>query len=240
MKLLDLTLPTPEQNLALDEALLDACDGTTAPELLRIWKPTSFFVVAGYANCLSREVHLTACEELNIPVLRRCSGGGTVLQGPGCVNYSLILRLDRHVALAGIHSANTWIMERQRNAVTRLLKREAVVRGHTDLAFGDVKFSGNAQRRKRNALLFHGAFLVDMDLQMIARALRPPSKQPDYRCNRSHEDFLCNLRVNSSDLIHALAEEWSAIEPLASVPLDAAESLVQKRYSLHEWNWKFP
>lgn len=240
MKLLNLTLPTPEHNLALDEALLDACDELNAPETLRIWEPATYFVVAGYANSLSREVNLAACEELDLPVLRRCSGGGTVLQGPGCVNYSLVLRLDHHPALAGIHSANCWIMERQRSAVSRVLGREASVRGHTDLAIEEMKFSGNAQRRKRGALLFHGAFLVSMDLAMITRTLRSPSKQPDYRAHRDHEKFLCNLSVDQEILTRALAHEWSADEKLDTFPLAAVESLVEKRYSRRDWNWKFP
>ena len=92
MKCLDLTLRTPAENLACDEGLLDFCEGGCGHEILRFWEPQTHFVVLGHANRVATEVDREACERLGIPVLRRCSGGGTVLQGPGCLNYSLILK----------------------------------------------------------------------------------------------------------------------------------------------------
>src|SRR5689334_4783234 len=94
MKLLDLTLPTPEENLACDEALLDRCDEGVGPAVLRFWQPQQYFVVVGYSNRVEREVNQEVCQARGIPILRRCSGGGAVLQGAGCLNYSLILRID--------------------------------------------------------------------------------------------------------------------------------------------------
>ena len=93
MKLLDLTLPSPAENLACDEALLDACDENGGEEILRFWEAREPFVVVGYANKVATEVNLDACAAKKLPVFRRCSGGGTVLQGPGCLNYALILRI---------------------------------------------------------------------------------------------------------------------------------------------------
>src|SRR5713226_6021948 len=64
------------------------------------------------------------------------------------------------------------------------------VEGFTDLAVNGLKFSGNAQRRKRRCLLFHGTFLLDLDLALVEKLLRPPSRQPAYRENRSRAEFL--------------------------------------------------
>ena len=76
----DLTLPTPEENLACDEALLDLCEEGFANEVLRFWEPSQYFVVVGYANRVAHEVHEAYCEFSGIPILRRCTGGGAVLQ----------------------------------------------------------------------------------------------------------------------------------------------------------------
>jgi len=38
VQFLDLTLPTPEENLALDEALLTLAEQTDGSEVLRIWE----------------------------------------------------------------------------------------------------------------------------------------------------------------------------------------------------------
>ena len=125
MKLLDLTFPTPEENLACDEALLDWCDEGAGPEVLRFWEPQQHFVVVGHSNRIGREVKVEACREQGIPILRRCSGGGTVLQGPGCLNYSLILRIDSDPALQTVTGTNRFVMERNRAAVETLLARSS-------------------------------------------------------------------------------------------------------------------
>src|ERR1039458_9324222 len=106
MKLCDLTLGTPEENLACDEVLLDLCEAGASDELLRWWTPPQYFVVVGYANKADIEVNLAFCRQFNIPVLRRCTGGGTVLQGPGVLNYSLILRIDDSRPVHSIAATN--------------------------------------------------------------------------------------------------------------------------------------
>src|SRR5436190_1549788 len=95
MNLLDLTLPTPAENLACDEALLDAFEAAGGDGVLRFWEPAEPFVVVGYSNQVAQEVDVAACDAAGIPVLRRCSGGGTVVQGPGCLNYALVLNIEQ-------------------------------------------------------------------------------------------------------------------------------------------------
>src|ERR1035438_178331 len=181
MKLCDLTLPTPEENLACDEALLDLCEAGGSEELLRFWAPPQYFVVVGYANKAATEVNLPICRELGIPVLRRCTGGGTVLQGPGVLNYSLILRTDGPRPCHSIPATNKFVLERHRDVLAALACAPVEWRGQTDLAIGGLKFAGNAQRRRRSFLLFHGTFLLHLDLSLVEKALPMPSRQPDYR-----------------------------------------------------------
>ena len=235
----DLTLPTPAENLAADEALLDECEASGGAGVLRFWEPDAPFVVVGYGNRLSTEANLEFCRQAAIPLLRRCSGGGTVLQGRGCLNYALVLSCEDTPQLAGITTANRFIMERQRIALQDLLGSPVEIKGHTDLARGGLKFSGNAQRRKRRYLLFHGTFLLDFDLGLIERALPMPSKQPDYRAQRPHRDFLTNLGVSATAVKGALRAAWNAGGTLAEVPQARIQRLVLEKYSLDSWNQKF-
>jgi lipoate-protein ligase A len=237
MQHLDLTLDSAAANLACDEALLDACENGAGAEVLRFWQAEQCFVVAGYSNEVAREVNLAACRQAGVGVLRRCSGGGTVLQGPGCLNYALVLRIDGHPSLASITGANRFIMERQRAALAGLLRRPVEVKGCTDLAVGGLKFSGNAQRRKRHALIFHGTFLLHFDLRLMDQFLHPPSRQPDYREGRPHGRFLMNLDVAASTLQDALRDVWAARTALTSVP--DCRQLIEEKYARDEWNLKF-
>ncbi len=234
MKFLDLTLPNPSANLALDEALLDACEEQGGEEMLRFWEPNDYFVVLGYANKVDEEVRRDECLQRNIPILRRCSGGGTVLQGPGCFNYSVVLQIRDE--LQGIPQTNMFVMERNRRALESLLGKRVEIRGHTDLAANDLKFSGNAQRRKKNFLVFHGTFLLGFDLQMIEAVLKFPSKQPDYRKNRSHLEFLTRLDLRADDIKSSLKQSWNATTPLEKIPDYYA---LLEKYRTDEWNLKF-
>jgi lipoate-protein ligase A len=236
MHLLDLTLDTPAANLALDEALLDACEEGGA-EVLRFWESPEYFVVVGYANKVETEVNVAVCRERNVPILRRCSGGGTVLQGPGCFNYSLVLNFETNPQLQTIPGANCYIMKRNAEAVRTALGIDADVCGITDLAVGDLKFSGNAQRRKRRALVFHGTFLLTFKLQLVSELLRAPSKEPEYRGGRPHGKFITNLHADGSMIKAALRDGWAANESGLVVP--DVSGLVEEKYSRDEWNLKF-
>jgi len=239
MKVCDLTLASPEENIACDEALLDWCEAGEEHAILRFWEPSSHFVVLGYANQLSKETNQAFCETNGIPILRRCSGGGTVLQGPGVLNYALVLPIENHGPLQSISGANSFIMERHRLALSRLLDTPVELRGCTDLTRGGLKFCGNAQRRRKRFLLFHGSFLLDLDLGLMEQVLPMPSKQPDYRLNRAHSQFVMNLGIPPARLRHALAEAWGADEKLTYAPTERIGALVEEKYSRQQWNYKF-
>jgi len=241
MRYLDLTLPSPAENLACDEALLDWCESGEGSQCLRFWESPEPFVVVGYANKVEIEVNVAACEARKIPILRRCSGGGTVVQGPGCLNYALILPITREGPLHSIPVANQFIMRRNRAAIESATgKRPAIaLRGHTDLAMGEKKFSGNSQRRRKHYLLFHGTFLLNFDLALIGNLLRVPSKEPDYRESRKHSDFLTNINVSAKDVKAALQKAWDADSRLDNPPLEKIKALSRERYATNEWNFKF-
>lgn len=235
MHFFDRSLPAPAANLACDEALLDYCENTGA-ETLRFWASDELFVALGFSNSVATEVNQKECERAEVGIYRRCSGGGTVLQGPGCLNYSLALRSDRP-GTETIPTANHSIMERHRAALTNVVGRPVEICGHTDLAVGGLKFSGNAQRRKRRALLFHGTFLLDFDLPLMERFLAMPSRQPEYRADRPHGRFVTNLGVTASAIKAALRRAWHADTDLATPP--DWQRLAAGKYSRDEWNFKF-
>lgn len=240
MNHLDLTLPSPAENLAADEALLDWCEAGQGEETLLFWEPRETFVVVGYANRIATEVNVPACESKKIPVFRRCSGGGTVVQMPGGLNYSLILRIMENGPTRNITSANQFIMERNRSAIASLgTDLNISVRGHTDLCQGDLKFAGNSQRRRKNFLLFHGTLLLNCDLSLISELLLMPSLQPDYRASRSHKDFLVNLGMPAQAIKTALCQAWQATEKLSYPPMADIQQLAVHKYATDGWNLKF-
>lgn len=250
MHCFDLTFSTPAEHLAADEVLLDWCEAGQGDELLAFWEPPHPFVVVGYANKVATEVNVAVCEKLNIPIFRRCSGGGTVVQLPGGLNYSLILRITEDGPTKSISSTNQFIMEKNGAAVQSALGNpDSVisVRGHTDLALRTPhsasstprKVAGNSQRRRKHFLLFHGTLLLNCDLDLISQLLRMPSHQPDYRAGRSHHEFVTNLSLPAAAVKAALAAEWNAAGQVTNPPMKEIEKLAREKYSTHDWNYKF-
>ena len=246
MKLLDLTIPSPAENHACDEALLDWCENGKGDEALRFWESHDHFVVVGYANRIANEVNVAACEKRGVPILRRCSGGGTVLQGPGCLNYTLILHAGDTGPLRNISATNQFIMQRNRAAIESLFLKSAIRNpqsaistcGHTDLVIGGRKFSGNSQRRRKNFLLFHGTFLLDFNLLLIGELLQMPSKQPDYRQGRNHGEFLMNLKIPADRLKNVLIKAWNATGESSDFPEQELHKLAAEKYSTAKWNFR--
>jgi lipoate---protein ligase len=237
MKLLDLTLPTPAENLALDEALLEAAEiGELADEVLRLWELPTPAVIIGRSSKIAEEVDLTAAESLKIPVLRRASGGAAIVAGPGCLMYSVVLRYAGREHLRLLDEVHRHVLG---IIVSALCAFTAGIQhlGTSDLVLKNRKFSGNSLRCKRDHLLYHGTILYNYDLALIPRMLKTAPRQPDYRENRPHTDFITNLPLTASTLRSALTTAFAATEPLLNLPDIQTTHLLTTRYTQPAWNF---
>lgn len=238
VQFLDLSFDSPAFNLALDEALLESAEANQSGPVLRFWESPTPFVALGYTNKAQIETNRPACQAAGVPILRRCSGGGTVLQGPGCLNYALVYPIASGQAL-NVGATNSLVMETHRAALQRALKMPVERAGHTDLAIEDRKFSGNAQKRKAKFFLFHGTILLDFDLDSVQKLLLPPSKEPTYRARRSHLEFIRNIPLSRETVKNALRETWDATDEMLRWPSEATGDLVAQKYARDDWNLKF-
>jgi lipoate-protein ligase A len=229
---LELTLPSPAENLALDEALLLQAEAGRGGELLRIWEQPSTAVVLGSSGRVAEDVIVDTCLTDGVPILRRCSGGGTVLLGAGCLVFSLILAYRRAAPLADVTHSYEYILGRMSQA---LGARRA---GCSDLAIDDVKISGNSQRRLRDHLLHHGTMLFDFDLSLMNRYLLLPQRQPDYRRARQHGQFVRNLALPRAELVACLRSAWGADVPMIEYPEALVHKLMSEKYCDPGWTWR--
>jgi lipoate-protein ligase A len=265
MHYLDLTLDTPAENLALDEALLDAAEQATQiatadagdQEVLRIWEPCATMVVIGSSSRLADEVNVDACKSAGVPVLRRASGGLTIVTGPGCLMYAVVLDYRKRPQLRAIDQAHQFVLGTIATALQHIIQLttsspstvrhdapQATYRlpptiaraGISDLVLGDRKFSGNSLRCKRQHLLYHGTLLYDFKLEAISQLLKMPSRQPAYRQGRSHAEFVMNLPLDPSVLRPALVEAFDARERCPDWPHELTAHLVAEKYIRPEWN----
>jgi lipoate-protein ligase A len=231
----DLTVDSPELNLALDEALLAAVESDPEAASLRIWEPDSSFVVLGRSNRVETEVNASVCDTEGVPILRRASGGGTVLIGPGCLCYSLALPLNETHRALGISRVTSMLMQRTAEGLQAILPGVSV-RGTSDLVWNNRKFSGNAQRWLRKSFVHHGTLLYEFDLSRLGRCLGLPSRQPDYRQSRGHLEFVTNVPISRDRLRSCLASTWNSIPGVfPDQVLVDARKIVEVRSGSTDW-----
>ncbi|MGC4002478.1 MAG: lipoate--protein ligase family protein [Pirellulales bacterium] len=262
------TRATPAENLALDEALLDAAEAAVetrraeqsealpvlatkaderttnsvgrgvADEVLRLWESPVPFVVLGSSSKHGVEANVETCERDGVPILRRSSGGAAVMAGPGCLMYAVILSYERRPELRDISAAHRFVIG---SIVAALSKRVPVVDkdGTSDLVTGGRKFSGNSLRCKRDHFLYHGTILYDFPLDALPRYLGDPPRKPEYRRDRAHEEFVTNLPLPRDEIIAALREAFVAGPEIAATPNDRIAALVQDRYGRQDWTKRF-
>jgi lipoate-protein ligase A len=235
MDLLDLTLPTPAENLALDEALLDeAEEATQTREMLRLWEPGDPMVVVGRSSKIADEVRVEVCRARGIPILRRSSGGSAIVAGPGCLMYALVLNLEERPALRAIDHAHRFVLKTLAEALQPLVPTVRC-QGISDLAVGQEKFSGNSVRVKRRHLLYHGTLLYGFPLELIEECLGMPPRCPSYREDRPHRAFVANLPLSATAIRQALVAAWGARDVRLDWPKAATAGLVAERYADPDW-----
>lgn len=238
MLLLDQTLATPEENLALDEALLDVAEQSAAPcELLRLWEPACAMVVVGRSSRYEQEVRVAACRSLGVPVLRRTSGGAAIVTGPGCLMYAVVLSYRNWPHLRAIDEAHRFVLGNIAAALARSVP-DVAHQGTSDLTLRGRKFSGNSLRCRRENMLYHGTLLYDFPLELIDCCLPMPARQPHYRQGRPHDAFVTNLPLPREVVRAALIEAWSAHAPLDDWPRDLTVQLARDKYSDPAWNMR--
>ena len=200
VSLIDVQFVDPADQLRFDEELLVEGSG-----VIRFWESSAECVVLGKSGRYERDVNLDACREASVPVLRRCSGGGAVLLGPGCLNYAIVLPLAWNSAWRDVPYSLHWVMNRMRRALDI---GDLRVAGDCDLALKSRKVSGNAQRRTQSAILHHGTILYNFEAMRAEQFLRPPHRQPAWRGGRSHRDFLGNLPISVPEIRTRLVDAW--------------------------------
>ena len=227
----------PAEHLALDEALLLAADAGGIPaETIRIWQFDHPVVVLGRSSKVAVEVDREYCESENIPIMRRCSGGATVVGGPGCLMYSVVLSQQKNPGLSKIDAAHDYVMGRIVSAIRRQVP-EVQRQGICDVTYRNRKCSGNSLRVAREHLLYHGTILVDADLTLLARCLRDPPRQPEYRRRRDHDDFVTNIALMAGPLRDDLLNEFGATrDAISDLPNQRITELRRSRYDNPAWH----
>ena len=236
MQLLDLTLDDPVANIALEEALLNEAESQEKPTaLLRLWQSKEPMVVIGRSSDYQNELNLGEISTDQVPLVRRCSGGAAIGCGSGCLMYSVILNYHTWPELQQISNAHDFVLGAVSEAINKL-GPESMKRGTSDLTVGSRKVSGNSLRCKKSHILYHGTLLCDFDLSLVSRYLGTAPRQPEYRQQREHDQFIANLDVDIESLKKSLVDTWGATQIRTEIPMADVQTLLETKYRCDRWN----
>jgi len=216
-------------NLALEEAILEDFLSEERSPLIRIWQNEEISIVLGRAEKADDQVHLETCAQREVPILRRVSGGGTVVHGSGNLNISFFLPWSFHPDLKSIPASYALILGWIKEAVHEVTGLTLTTNGTSDLCFNEKKLSGTAQARKRHGLLHHMTLLMDFDLNLIPLLLKEPEKRPDYRLHRNHLDFVTSFKSEGISFSREAFLEGLQRSLGPMIPIDSPDQLIMKR-----------
>ncbi len=241
----------------MEESSLENASNASAEknEVLRLWELASPCVVLGRSSKWKEESNWFACQRDGVPVLRRVSGGASIVAGPGCLMYSVLISYQKRPRWRSLDVAHQEVMSQVQAAVQHATDSiqsslQIVMKGTCDLTIANRKFSGNALRCKRYWMLYHGTIMYSMPLEWLTNYLFEPSLQPEYRRKRQHESFVTNVLDSSMDipatifrgiLETQLALIWNASESWQSCPWKGmvereSTHLLQSRYTNQQWH----
>ncbi len=172
--LLDLDgMPILEQ-LQLEERLLRTDDRNWC--LINRGSPPA--IVMGISGKPEELLHL---DRVDIPVVKRFSGGGTVVVDEDTLFVTFIGHPDLLDGPCYPEQIMRWSAQ---FFPVELCENDFIV--------GNQKVGGNAQYIRRNRWLHHTSFLWDYSPERMA-LLKAPKRQPKYRAQRDHSSFLSRL-----------------------------------------------
>ena len=263
-RLLNMGTNPAAMNMAIDEAILLAQQTRPNPTL-RFYEWSSPAFSFGYFQEIASEVDVEACHAEGIELVKRMTGGGTVVHGWE-LTYTLIL--PRTAAEMGISEAYQGIGQSLVNAFQKLgvptqcyaVDSDAcrAVRDHTypaetnicltnpaehDVMSDDKKLAGVSVRRNRNGMLFQGYISLDMPPPFI---LKRVSKDPEVQQRVREKSTALNTdgrAITRDALIQAISETFEVgiafnSGKLSPMEQAQAEILVETKYATAAWNFR--
>lgn len=230
----------PALNLALEEYVLRAFRQQGDCLSLYVNAPA---VVLGKHQNVAHEANLLACDALQLPVVRRISGGGTVVHDLGNLNFAFITRQT----LKNVNNYRLFVQP-----IVELL-RDYHIPAELDAANNIVargkKLSGNAQFTTAGRLLTHGTLLINSNLERIHKALAADSqKQVVSRASRSRPAVIANVNSLRSGPAITVKEMKMALQQkllgndfdelkITKRDWEEIHRLAEEKYRSMEWNY---
>ncbi|MDF2576788.1 MAG: putative lipoate-protein ligase [Chlamydiales bacterium] len=164
-------------------------------------------IVMGISGKMEQLVDQALLQEKPIPIIRRFTGGGTVIVDDQTLFITFICQGKTFPAPVSPQSIMNWT----ESLYLPVFEHPQFRMLENDYIIGDHKVGGNAQYIQKDRWLHHTSFLWEYDPGNMDYLLLP-TKTPLYRKKRKHSDFLTSLKTfynSPQQIINRLYEELS-------------------------------
>ncbi|CAM9402569.1 unnamed protein product [Discosporangium mesarthrocarpum] len=189
-------------------------------------------IVLGISGKPKKMCNLELVHRDEVPLVKRFSGGGTVVVDHNTVFSTLIMNQDEVKECKPYpRDIMEWSKTIYGPAFKSLAPRPGTELGlrENDYVFGDLKFGGNAQAITRGRWLHHTSFLWGFDATNMLY-LQLPEKRPVYRGDRDHNAFLTPLKNH----LRSKDDVWPAFKSAAERRFQVEEVAIEEVMSLME------
>ena len=179
--------------------------GGTGNDML-VWQPADTVIVLGQSNTPEKSLVLENVGSDRIPVTKRPTGGEAVILTPRMAVITVAREFREMVRSKEFFmEVNAMILD----ILSDLGVKNYGTRGISDITIGNRKILGSSMHRRENRLVYHAVLNIGEDPSIFERYLRHPSREPDYRLNRSHGEFVTSLQnegynINYHDIVASL------------------------------------
>jgi lipoate-protein ligase A len=158
---------------------------------LLIWQPGSTVIVMGQSNTPEGSLITETVMADGITVTKRPTGGEAVVLTP----HMAVITLAREYST--IIPSKEFFGEINGLIISILYDlgvRDLESKGISDITIGHRKILGSSMYRRENRLVYHAVLNIAGDPVIIERYLQHPRREPGYRQNRRHSEFVTSLR----------------------------------------------
>ncbi len=178
-----------------------------------VWQPAEAIIVLGQSNSPERSLISEKVIADGIPVTKRPTGGEAVILTP---RMAVITVAREFAAMARSKELFMDINAMILDVLSDLGVKNYGVRGISDVTIGDRKILGSSMHRRENRLVYHAVLNLAEEPSIFGEYLRHPSREPDYRLNRPHGEFVTSLsnegyNINFQDIAATLNQSRAAV-----------------------------
>lgn len=203
--------------LQLEEALLRADDANWCI----INKGSTPAIVLGVSGNPVEFIDSLRYAENPIPVIRRFSGGGTVVVDANTLFVSFII--SKNSLDFGVRPSH--ILEWTKELYKPVFHPLPFSYKENDYTLENRKIGGNAHYFTKDRWLHHTSFLWDYDETLMSYLLMP-KKRPRYRDDRAHGDFVQRLCVHFDSCCQLLDRLITTLNSTYAVTQRSRESIL--------------